>query len=348
MTTLSIRLFIIVLLCTLADSTIYCQEKTIIKKFPETGTHHYEARDAIYFKAGYSFTSDEGTTMSATINPDLECYTEYLNIYSLPDLDQRELDKSLPVGSTNGGFDVSPTGGATYQIPIFTPPGTAGMQPQISIAYNSQSGNGLLGMGWNITGLSAITRVPKNYYFDNMAGGISLTSEDQLSLDGNRLLYKSGTYGEIGATYYTEVEGFNTISSLTSTVTGLQYIKVETRDGKILEYGNTEDSYVNATTNIALMYRLNKVTDVFGNYIKYTYKEVSGESYISSIEYTGNENAGLAPYNKIQFYYEKKNDPKTYYIAGKPIPETVILYKISVPAKLNGIHIPSFPYLSIP
>src|SRR3569833_1001494 len=62
------------------------------------------------------------------------------------------------VGSIPGEFAVAPYGAATYTIPIQVPPGIAGMLPSLSLAYGSQGGNGELGMGWSLNGLSVIHR----------------------------------------------------------------------------------------------------------------------------------------------------------------------------------------------
>ena len=46
-------------------------------------------------------------------------------------------------------------GDANYDIPLKASPGTAGMTPQLSIHYDSSGGNGLMGMGFNLQGLTA-------------------------------------------------------------------------------------------------------------------------------------------------------------------------------------------------
>ena len=61
------------------------------------------------------------------------------------------------VGALAGGLSVMPSGGASYSVPISLPPGINGVQPEVALSYNSQAGNGLLGMGWNFSASGAIT-----------------------------------------------------------------------------------------------------------------------------------------------------------------------------------------------
>ncbi len=103
-------------------------------------------------------------------------------------------------GKLPADFSVSATGAANYRIPLQVPPGVAGLQPKLALVYNSQSGNGLLGMGWSIEGLSAITRCPKTMATDGVFGAVSYNQDDRFCMDGQRLIGVAGTYGAAGRT----------------------------------------------------------------------------------------------------------------------------------------------------
>ncbi len=45
------------------------------------------------------------------------------------------------------------------KIPIKIPQGVHGMQPNLALEYDPNAGNGIVGVGWQLTGLSTITRV---------------------------------------------------------------------------------------------------------------------------------------------------------------------------------------------
>src|SRR5436190_9302697 len=81
-------------------------------------------------------------------------------------------------GATPGSFRVTESGAAEYRIPIQVPPGIAGMEPKLALVYNSQAGNGLLGVGWNLEGLSSITRCPRTMAQDGVRGSINYDSTD--------------------------------------------------------------------------------------------------------------------------------------------------------------------------
>jgi hypothetical protein len=97
------------------------------------------------------------------------------------------------IGRTPGTYAVSQTGAATYTIPLWVTPGALGIQPNLAITYNSQSGDGLLGPGFSLSGLSAISRCAKTWAQDGAPGAITLTASDRFCLDGNRLRSVSGT-----------------------------------------------------------------------------------------------------------------------------------------------------------
>lgn len=246
----------------------------------------------------------------------------------------RTLDKTnAKVGSLPGIVNVNSLGAATYEIPIFTSPGSAGMQPSISIVYNSQFKDGVLGIGWDVAGLSEIQRVPQNIYHENNVTGVTLQNTDKFALDSNRLILTSQhQYGADGSEYATEIETFVKVIAHGTAGTGPGWFEVKTKDGRTLEYGNTTDSKVEAYgSSTVYKWRLNKVKDQSENTINFIYNELNGESYISRIDYTINTPAGQStPYNSLKFNYytSSRTDSNIQYVAGSQLPSTKLLSSI--------------------
>jgi hypothetical protein len=237
---------------------------------------------------------------------------------------------SVPAAATvslPGSFEVSETGAAAYTIPIAVPPGTAGMTPSLSLSYNSRGGNGLLGMGWSLTGLPAITRCPKTIVQDGAVGGINYDANDRFCLEGERLVATTGTYGANNIEYRTERDGFSKVVSYGTAGTGPASFKVWTKSGQIMEFGNTADSLIEAQgKTTARLWALNKVSDTKGNYftVSYTETNANGEYRPNQIDYTGNAAAGIAPYASVRFVYEARpaTDVTPLYEAGSLIKTT--------------------------
>nr|VFK21688.1 MAG: virulence plasmid B protein [Candidatus Kentron sp. LPFa] len=82
------------------------------------------------------------------------------------------------VGSIPGQLSVQ-QGAAVYTIPIEVPPGVAGMQPDQAITYNSNAGNGLLGVGFSLSGLSTITRCGQTIAQDGAKAGVYYDDRDR-------------------------------------------------------------------------------------------------------------------------------------------------------------------------
>jgi len=291
---------------------------------PNTNYDAYIARDTIRLLPGFNSSHIKGKEFLGRIDETMIFPVDYQNPINPS---EKELDITKPVGAIAGVADVSPTGAATYQIPIFTPPGTAGMQPQISIVYNSQGGNGLLGLGWDIAGLSAVTRTGQTVYYDGDVTPIRLSNDDRYLLDGNRLICTDGTYGNTNSTYATEIETFSRITALH--VGGNRYFKVETKDGMTLEYGYTVNSRIMLCSNV-LMWRLNKIKDSNENYMTYTYNQENGESWIEKIEYTRNTSVNEPAYATITFLYSEREDVQEGYVAGCKMTSTKLLRGIKV------------------
>jgi len=259
---------------------------------------------------------------------------------------------SGPVGSVDGSFSVTPGGTASYTIPIKVPAGIGGIKPSISLSYNSQAGNGLLGVGWNLSGLSTITRCPQNLAQDGQIRDVKFDTDDRFCLDGQRLVAISGVYGEDNTEYRTEQDSFVKVISKGFRDHGPESFEVLTKDGLRMEFGG-----VGGTNNhqyhsrfaahgvdeeAVRLWAISRISDNADNVIDFSYQFVGNEDtetdtvsttgynreyYPSKITYSGG--------GELNFTYgdggeETRPDPIMGYSGGGKIQTLKRLKKIAV------------------
>ncbi|GLS25646.1 SpvB/TcaC N-terminal domain-containing protein [Marinibactrum halimedae] len=218
------------------------------------------------------------------------------------------------IGALAGQFRVNESGAATYSVPIFVPKGTAGVAPEVSLNYSSQSGNGLVGQGWSIGGVSSISRCRQTLLVDGKARPITWSDEDRFCFNGQRLVLTGGdSYGAVGSTYRTEIDNFSVIKAVAGTAGHPQYFEVHAKDGSISYYGNTADSRITRSNGQALTWAINRFKDNVGNRIDYRYNKTANTHKIDKIEYGS---AGQL-HSKVDFHYEAgRQDVISGYSAG--------------------------------
>ena len=183
------------------------------------------------------------------------------------------------------------TGAATYSLSVWTPPGPGGMQPNVSLNYNSQvidessaySQASWVGMGWSLE-TGAITR--------NMHDSDSDLSDDtfNISVGGiSGLLLPVSVAGDI-TRYNTADQSYAKVEYNSSSDTWTAWSK----DGTTFTFDqtaktNTTNGCAASTNalNLTWKWSLGSTTDTFGNQMTYTYS---------------NETKSAACFNEIAVY----------------------------------------------
>jgi RHS repeat-associated protein len=257
------------------------------------------------------------------------------------------------VGNTGGAFSVSETGQAIYVIPLEFPGGVAGMTPDLSLVYNSNGGDGILGPGWSLAGLSVISLVPATRHHDgikNAAYGLDYYA-NSYTLDGQKLIRVSNLPGG-GANnpieFKTEQDVFSRIMRKPySSPDGKgkditdSYFEVQTKAGLIYYYGNDPTSRHYSILNensFTVAYYVNRIEDNFGNAIIFEYENIheTGEIYIQKIIYTINSTS-LAGIFEINFKYTERNSPLISYFTCQPASSSPISFPFKTAKKIQAI-----------
>ena len=239
--------------------------------------------------------------------------------------DTAPMDADAPISATGCKqpvFDVDPSGQAIYRIPVEVPPGIAGLEPNLELCYSHRQSDQILGVGWSLSGLSAITRIKANYATDGFNGGINYDANDRYALDGQRLINIEGDYGAGDTVYYTEMQSWRYIQAGSTDEEGFT---VTMKNGEVWKYGTTPDSRILASGGTAVrVWALSVIEDLNGNSVLYQYTQVpvnggkeSGAYYIEKISYTQRDDMEANRF--VQFNYEQRPDPINLYIGGYPV-----------------------------
>lgn len=247
------------------------------------------------------------------------------NEFGYPDIPDNNSTETTAVGSPEGALTVSEMGGAIYSVSIDVPTGVGGMEPSLSLTYNSLSGKGIAGWGFNISGLSSITRAQKSIYYDDSAKALTHETNDAYYLDGQRLILESGTAGLDGAVYHPESNPFAkvTVHGIYTNIAANVWFEVSTPDGKQYRYGSNDNgneisrlSYTSANNTPRInSWNLDYAEDASGNYLTYNYIKNNNFLYPSTISYGKNKNSDSNLQNTVSFTYEDRTiDPQPFVI----------------------------------
>ena len=216
-------------------------------------------------------------------------------------------------------------GSLGHSIPLSLPSGINGMTPKVSLSYNSNSENGVLGVGWKLNAAPFIKRDPTYQVRYN-------DGYDRFISPQGRIIKKDLTTDE----YYLENDPYTTLKSSGNCGSGpCDWVQTQ-QDGTRLYYGtNNTTAQVRAIGKggSVRVWLLAKVEDIWGNYYQYSYFQNEGEYYLREIIYgLGN---GNDVYRRVLFEYVIRTDKIQKVTEGTPVTTAYLLNEIRIQANYS-------------
>lgn len=212
-------------------------------------------------------------------------------------------------------------GSVTINYPILTPPGAAGLQPNLGLSYSSANGNGMIGrlqaddagFGWNNVAAIDVTQALVichgsnvcEAHFDPDGDPDTNNSYNQYTLSfngaGHELIHAGGIanngapgryYARGHAGLYVELckapfSAYCIFSGTNIDTMSDVFWRIKSADNTTYRLGfttNSEQEIINAAAagvdNKALRWRVDTITDRFGNTMTYTYDEYTYNGWI--------------------------------------------------------------------
>jgi len=201
--------------------------------------------------------------------------------------------------SVLASVSVTQTGALSFDYPITLPDGMGGVAPSLSVSYNSQHEDGVLGKGFFLSGISTIAR--------DSRCKVRFNTDDHFMMDRQKLIFNEKT-----GYYHTEKEEFLRIKANTPNMPNSNWV-VTHRNGKRYIYGSDSTSRIDAVrvgfkdTKQVVIWALNRIVSTSGNYCDLDYFEdkANGAFYPRSITYTKNDQHPLKAVHTIEFEYEQ-------------------------------------------
>ena len=219
------------------------------------------------------------------------------------------------------GIDVGNSGAFTYSVPVKLPGGADSRGLRLSLSYDSDSDNGILGKGWELTGLGTIIRDP--------AHSIAFENSDHYIYNGRKLVWvPEDTPGVINPGYFhTEEETFLRIKAYNLNSSS-SYWTVTSKDGTIRYYGYSS-GHIDAIgkQQKARVWALDKIEDVHKNTCIIDYFEApDGSYYPVTITWTIHEECPIPQTRTVEFLYEKRPDRTEKYIPTPVKPDKRLVW----------------------
>ncbi|MCW7498431.1 hypothetical protein ND860_17980 [Leptospira levettii] len=216
-------------------------------------------------------------------------------------------------------------GNASFSFPLEVPDGTGDLTPELFVSYSSAGGNGLLGKGYGLSGISFIKR--------DLAYGINYNSNDS---------YYSSDYGQLvdsngnKSVYYSKEESFVSFFPQGDSGRGPTEFIAYDKDGNRYSFGGSGAQLIHPNGAVRT-WALREKREPHGETINYEWEARKGELYLTRITYAG----GV---REVRIEYTTREDIETDYSEKTLTTRDWLINKIRFYSENSHVHSYEFSY----